>query len=150
MIYIKKAEQENLDELSFLFDAYRQFYNQTPDLEGAKKFLLQRMGNNESVIFIAFDDDKAIGFTQLYPIFSSVSMQKAWLLNDLFVNSNIRKKGVGTQLLDAAKQHAAETEAKWLLLSTGCDNETAQSVYENNGWKRVTDVFYEFVLHANQ
>jgi GNAT superfamily N-acetyltransferase len=146
MIIIKKAEPGNIEELSLLFDSYRQFYNQAPDLYGAKTFMLQRIKNNESVIFIAFNDEEAIGFTQLYPIFSSVSMQKAWLLNDLYVNSNIRKKGVGTKLLDAAKQHAAETRAKWLLLSTGKDNHAAQSVYENNGWKRVTDVYYEFVL----
>jgi len=38
------------------------------------------------------------------------------------------------------------TEAKWLLLQTGADNKTAQSVYEKNGWVRENDWFYQFDL----
>src|SRR5215208_5065052 len=122
MITIKKAGPDDLEELSVLFDAYRQFYKQAPDLEKANAFLQQRMQNNESVIFIAYDHGKAVGFTQLYPIFTSVGMQRAWLLTDLYVTTTGRNKGTGSQLLEAAKQYARKTNAKWLLLSTGYDN----------------------------
>jgi GNAT superfamily N-acetyltransferase len=108
--------------------------------------LQDRMQRNESVIFISMEHGEATGFTQLYPIFSSVSLERAWLLNDLFVRPDARKSGAGSLLLERAKDWGRETGARWLLLSTGCENFTAQSLYEKNGWKKVSDIYYEFVL----
>jgi GNAT superfamily N-acetyltransferase len=146
MISVRKATKEDINELTDLFDLYRVWYHQPSDIAAAKKFLLQRIEKDESVIFIAMKDDAFVGFTQLYPIFSSVSLQKTWLLNDLYVHAAARKQGVAVQLLEAARQHGLETEAKWLLLQTGNDNFTAQSVYEKNGWQKVPDYFYELPL----
>ena len=148
MTSVRKATKEDINQLTDLFDLYRTWYHQPSDIAAAKKFLLQRMEKEESVIFIAVLDQAFVGFTQLYPIFSSVSLQKAWLLNDLYVHANARKQGVAAQLLDAARRHGLETNAKWLLLQTGNDNFTAQSVYEKNGWKKVADYFYEMPLTA--
>ena len=142
----KKAGLDDLDQLVPLFDAYRRFYKQPSDPEGAGRFLEERIRKNESVIFLFMQDGKATGFTQLYPIFSSVSMQRAWLLNDLFVHPSARKTGAGTHLLERAKQHGRDTGAKWLLLSTGAENLVAQSLYEKNGWKKSSDIYYEFPL----
>jgi GNAT superfamily N-acetyltransferase len=146
MIRISQATLNEIEELTILFDAYRVFYDQASDVTSAKNFLINRIQNAESVIFIAFENDKAIGFTQLYPIFTSVGMKRAWLLNDLFVNAAGRNKGVATQLLEAAKEYAKSTNAKWLMLQTGRDNKNAQALYEKNGWKKATDIFYEFSL----
>lgn len=74
-----------------LFDAYRQFYGQTPDLEGARQFLFERLQGGESVIFAVMEGENALGFTQLYPSFSSVSMKPIWILNDLFVVEKARR-----------------------------------------------------------
>jgi GNAT superfamily N-acetyltransferase len=104
------------------------------------------MEKEESVVLVAVQGAALVGFTQLYPIFSSVSLQRAWLLNDLYVHASVRKQGVAKQLLEAARGHGLETGAKWLLLQTGNDNYRAQSVYEKNGWKRVSDYFYELPL----
>ena len=93
MIVISKATLNDLDSLVPLFDAYRQFYGQLPDLEGARTFLSGRMERGESVVFLAFEEDRAVGFTQLYPQFSSVGMDRNWLLNDLYVDERARKKG---------------------------------------------------------
>lgn len=143
---IRKAELTDLDAIVPLFDAYRIFYGQTSDPEGAGKFLKERFLNHESIIFLAIDEDKAVGFTQLYPVFTSVGMKRAWLLNDLFVDASARKKGIATLLLERAKKHGRDTDSKWLLLSTGASNISAQSVYESNGWQRVSDYYYEFPL----
>lgn len=112
------------------------------DPEGAENFIEQRLLNNDSVIFIAYEDEKAVGFTQLYPIFTSVGMKKTLLLNDLFVDEKCRNKGVGKMLLDAAMQHARNTESKWLMLQTQSQNEAARRLYEQCGWKQLDDVFY--------
>jgi GNAT superfamily N-acetyltransferase len=146
MVTVRRAGKEDIEALAVLFDLYRVWYHQPSDIAAAKTFLRQRMEKEESVIFIAEQEGTLVGFTQLYPIFSSVGLQKAWLLNDLYVHAAARNKGVAVQLLQAARQHGLQTNAKWLLLQTGNDNFPAQSVYEKNGWKKVPDYFYELPL----
>jgi GNAT superfamily N-acetyltransferase len=146
LVEIKKAIPEDVKYAAPLFDAYRMFYKQPSNIEAATDFLLERLTNNESVIFIAFADGNAAGFCQLYPIFSSVGLQRTWLLNDLYVDANARGQGIAAALLQQAKDFGMQTSARWLLLQTGADNVTAQSVYEKNGWKRVEDYLYELGL----
>lgn len=142
MIAIRPATLHDLENLVPLFDAYRQFYGQAPDEARARRFLLERLEREESVVFLAFDGERAIGFTQLYPQFSSVGMDRNWLLNDLYVDQSARKQGVGLQLLEAARAFGRESGARWLLLETGVDNHAAQALYEKAGWTRVEEVFY--------
>jgi len=143
---IRKATIEDIEQLSDLFDLYRIWYNQPSDIVGAKRFLSERIKSNESTVLVAEDGGKLIGFTQLYPVFSSVGMKRAWILNDLYVHATVRKQGIAARLLEAAKQEGIKTGARYLVLQTNADNYTAQSVYEKNGWKRVTDYFYELPL----
>lgn len=142
MIETRKAVLEDVDQLVPLFDAYRQFYKQASDLEGARKFLTDRIERNESVVFMTFEEGNALGFTQLYPQFSSVGMDRNWLLNDLYVDAGARKMGVATQLLEAARAWGKETGARWLMLETGADNYAAQALYEKAGWHRANEIFY--------
>jgi len=81
----RQASIQDIDQLALLFAEYRVFYQQSFDPEAAKQFLQERITNQESIIFIAIDDGKYAGFTQLYPSFSSVGMKKIWILNDLYV-----------------------------------------------------------------
>lgn len=139
---IRRAKKKDIEKLSVLFDKYRIFYKQQSDIDNAKSFLKKRMKRKESVIFVAEERKELIGFMQLFPIFSSVSMKRTWLLNDLYVNEKARGMGVATKLLDAAKDFGTETNSKWLILQTAADNFTAQKVYEKNGWIKETDFFY--------
>jgi GNAT superfamily N-acetyltransferase len=145
-LQIKRAIESDIWAIVPLFDAYRVFYKKDSDIVAATKFLTDRIQKDESVIYIAETEGVAVGFCQLYPIFSSANLKRTWLLNDLYVAESARGKGVATALLQAAKAFGWDTEAKWLLLQTGADNKTAQSVYEKNGWQRVTDFFYEMPL----
>jgi len=139
---IRRAKKKDIDKVSVLFDKYRIFYKQQSDIENAKSFLKKRMKRKESVIFVAEERKELIGFTQLFPIFSSVSMKRTWLLNDLYVNEKARSMGAATKMLEAAKQFGIDTDSKWLILQTAADNFTAQKVYEKNGWVKETDFFY--------
>ena len=143
MIEIRKATLEDIDQLSELFNLYRMFYRQTPNVEACRQFLHERLKNKESVIFIAIKDGNIDGFIQCYPLFSSVSLENTWLLNDVYVRETERKHGIGRLLLDAAKLFGKETGAAWLLLQTANDNYIAQIVYEKNGWERMEDMFYQ-------
>jgi ribosomal protein S18 acetylase RimI-like enzyme len=138
---------EQVELVAPLFDAYRQFYGQQPDLDGARRFLAERLGRGESVIFAVVEGGRALGFTQLYPSFSSVSMRPIWILNDLYVVEGARRRGVGVQLLRAARDHARQTGAVRLALSTAVTNMKAQALYEWDGWKRDTAfLHYEYEL----
>jgi GNAT superfamily N-acetyltransferase len=131
-----RAELDDLDALAPLFDGYRQFYKQPADLAGARAFLADRIKRDESVIFLAVIDGAIVGFAQLYPLFSSVSMKRLWLLNDLFVARDARTSGAGRALLERAERWAAETGAKGLTLSTQITNLPAQRLYEACGWTK--------------
>nr|WP_106779368.1 GNAT family N-acetyltransferase [Lysinibacillus timonensis] len=136
---------EDLEGVSNLFNSYRMFYEQDLDLEGARLYIEERIKRNESVIFVVKDDQKYVGFTQLYPTFSSISMKRAWILNDLYVNVEARKQGIGEMLLQKAKDFAIETGAKSISLSTASDNYSAQRLYEKNGYIRDFQ-FYQYEL----
>ena len=145
-VQVKRATAADSETIAPLFDAYRQFYQQATDLNGARAYLTERLEGGESVVFFALlDDGTPAGFTQLYPIFSSTAMQQAWLLNDLFVAPVTRRAGVGRALLERAHAFAQETHAKELMLQTAVDNIPAQRLYESLGWQRDND-YYVYML----
>src|SRR5471030_3450796 len=145
-ISIRQAALADIEALSVLFDGYRQFYGRDSDVPAAKQFLTDRFGNGESVLFIAHDGSKPIGFTQLYPSFSSVSLGRIYVLNDLFVNELGRRKGVGSKLISASINFAKVVGAIRLGLSTAVTNSAAQALYEAEGWERDDDFVYIYSL----
>jgi GNAT superfamily N-acetyltransferase len=140
---ILRAQAKDADLIAPLFDAYRQFYKAPSDIEASRRFISERLTNNESVIFLAMEGGRALGFVQLYPLFASVALQSLWLLNDLFVDSAVRKQGVGERLMKHAEQFASDTGSRGLFLRTATDNYPAQQLYEKCGWVR-DEKFYRY------
>ncbi|NQX78147.1 GNAT family N-acetyltransferase [Gilvibacter sp.] len=137
-----RASREHLNHLTPLFNGYRVFYKQESNPAAAKAFLQERFEKQDSVIFLAQDENgNALGFTQLYPSFSSVAMKRVYILNDLFVTPEARGQQVGTALLEQAKSFAQEQGARGLVLETGADN-PAQKLYEKNGWTQDPALHY--------
>jgi ribosomal protein S18 acetylase RimI-like enzyme len=149
-VRVIQATSEYLEALATLFDGYRQFYGEQSDLDGARAFLAERLERRESALFLAVLDqngqERPAGLAQLYPSFSSTSMQRLWILNDLFVAPEARMYGVGRALLQAARAHAERTDAKGLELMTARDNHAAQALYESMGWQR-DEVFLPYTLY---
>ena len=131
---IRRATVADLDALVPLFDAYRMFYAQASDPVRAREFLAQRLANGESAVLVAERGPSAVGFTQLYPVFSSVRTARTWLLNDLFVADAARRRGVARALLDAAATFARDDGAAGLMLETSRDNAPARALYRDAGW----------------
>lgn len=142
LLSITRCTLAELDEAAELFDKYRSFYGQSPDRNGCRRFLHDRISRQESVILLARLETRAVGFAQLYPSFSSIAMNRIWILNDLFVLESARQRGVGTELLNAAEQFARESNAIRLTLATGVENMSAQSLYEKLGWLRDNAYFH--------
>jgi GNAT superfamily N-acetyltransferase len=98
------------------------------------------------VIFLALaSDGSAAGFTQLYPTFSSASVKRISILNDLFVDPIARRRGVGRALLKAAADFGRSAGAGRLTLSTAHTNTSAQLLYEASGWLR-DEIFRSYHL----
>jgi GNAT superfamily N-acetyltransferase len=139
-VTVRQATIFDLDLVAPLFDAYRQFYRKPADLALARSFLLERFQHSESIIFIAIDEGgDALGFTQLFPSFSSGAAARILVLNDLFVVSNARRLGIGRSLLRAAADYGKAAGAIRLTLSTEITNKAAQALYESEGWQLQTD-----------
>lgn len=146
-IAIRRADYMDVDAVTPLFDAYRQFYRQPPDLDLARRFMADRLRAGDSVVFIARLDHRDIGFTQLYPSFTSTGAGRIFVLNDLYVDPSARRGGVAQALLTRAAEFAREEGAIRLTLRTATDNAPAQSVYEGLGWVRDTAfVTYDLTL----
>lgn len=138
---IIRATHQHLEDLIPLFDDYRIFYKQDSDIDGVRNFLSVRLTKNDSVIFIAYINNDAVGFTQLYHLFSSVSMKPMYLLNDLFVKNNLRGKGIGEALINECKNLAKSNNQKGIAIQTAYDN-PAQKLYERLGFKPDTDLHF--------
>ena len=134
MIQIQRAQEAHLDDLAQLFDAYRVFYKKESDLAGAKLFLSDRMQQKESIIFVALLDKEVVGFTQLYPLFSSTNMAALWLLNDLYVAKEHRGKHISKGLIKAAQEHCKITKANGISLETEKNNVPGNALYPKMGF----------------
>lgn len=143
---IVQVTLNDLDTIVELFDQYRKFYGQPSDKEGASQFIKERISNNESVIFLASENGQVVGFTQLYPMFSSVSMRRTLVLNDLFVVESARRLGAGKALIERSFAYGREIGAKGISLETGNDNVNAQNLYEKIGFTREENYFYYYSL----
>ncbi|MEP6688509.1 MAG: GNAT family N-acetyltransferase [Gemmatimonadales bacterium] len=144
---VRQAGPGDVDLVAPLFDAYRQFYRQPPDLALARTFLAERLARAESVVFLVERGGRVVGFVQLYPLFTSTAERprRLWLLNDLFVVPEARGGGVGRALLDRARQLAEDTGAAGLELATARTNTGAQRLYESLGY-RVDEQFLRYEL----
>ena len=145
-IEILQANTQTIHNVAECFDLYRQFYGQESDLKACEDFLSARQDASESVVFYAQDGEgNILGFTQLYPTFSSVSLRRDLILNDLFVHEKARGQGVARKLLTAARDHGKKVNSKGLLLETDILNAKAQALYESFGFERVTDHYFYYL-----
>jgi ribosomal protein S18 acetylase RimI-like enzyme len=145
-ITVRQASIHDLDRVAPLFDAYRCFYGESSDLDLARSFLRERFEHLQSVVILALDEEgEGAGFVQLYPMFSSVRAKRSYLLNDLFVASHARRRGVGAALMHEAVAFARAVGAGGMTLATAHTNLPAQRLYEGMGWTR-DDIFREYFV----
>lgn len=145
---IRIANLEDVGQVANLFDQYRQFYEQTPDIALATQFIGERMAKQESVILLAENAGEIVGFCQMYPTFCSVEAASIVVLYDLFVGKSARKTGAGRALMLAAQDYAKQNGFVRLYLSTVKTNQVAQALYESLGWER-DEVYFSYNLAAN-
>ena len=132
---IRPLQAADLPAVAPLFDQYRQFYQQAPNLEAALRFMTERFERHESVVLVAQAPTGAlVGFCQMYPSFCSVEAAPIYTLYDLFVSPVAREVGTGRQLMLAAEARAAADGMVRMDLTTARTNLKAQSLYASLGW----------------
>ncbi len=144
MIKIIPAKKQHVSELVILFEAYRTFYKKEINIKKSTQFLIDRIENKESYIFIAIEisSEITVGFVQLYPMFSSTRLDKILILNDLFVDANFRGKGISKLLIDRSKLFAQDFNALELVLETQKSNIIGNQLYPKVGFELDTEHNY--------
>lgn len=132
-VSISRATTQDISELVPLVELYRAFYKQ-PANDKTHQYVTDRLTRDEAVVFIARLDGVAVGFTMIYPTFSTVALAPIWLLNDLYVDESARGNGIANKLMDTAEQAARDAGAARIWLRTANDNTPAQALYEGRGW----------------
>lgn len=145
-IRIRQAETADLHELARLFDAYRQFYDRPSDVRGAREFLRERMEGRQSLVIVAAGEESLVGFAQLYPMFSSVQLAPIWILNDLYVDADMRRLGIGRLLLEASAAAARGAGATRIVLETARENLAARALYRAAEWDEESTQWYSLDL----
>lgn len=139
------SQVTDASEIELLFEAYRAFYDHVPS-EQARQFLQARIINQESIAFVMKDSGMPIGFVQLYPTFSSLQCQKAFVLNDMYITAAYRNKGLGQQLLEEVFAFATRQDACYITLETMPTNAPAKALYQKVGMTRDTMHHYTKTL----
>lgn len=144
---VRRAEMSDLVQLSRLFNQHRMFNLKSSNLRAVENFIFQRLNQQDSFIFVYENEQNILnGFIQLYPILSSVSMQQALILNDLYVDESFRNKGVATELMQGIINFARTEQFAWMELETGIQNSKAQAQYRKMGMKQLNEI-YRFNIH---
>jgi GNAT superfamily N-acetyltransferase len=115
-VTIAAATTADLEAVAPLFDAYRSFFAGTGDFARSRRFLHERLNAGDSVVFLARSGDNAVGFIQLYPLWSSWYCRRIWFLSDLYVRAESRKHGVGRRLVERAVEHAVATGSSSIMV----------------------------------
>ncbi|MGQ0286419.1 GNAT family N-acetyltransferase [Pasteurellaceae bacterium 22721_9_1] len=130
---IFKAEQWNLAVLLPLFEEYRLSHGMAENPDRTLTFLNNRIRFSESIFFIAFDDQqKAVGFIQLYPRLSSLQLQRYWQLTDIFVQEGSKKTEIYTALIEKAKEFVSFTQSNMLTVE---QDEKQRQMLEMEGFQ---------------
>ena len=141
---IRQATVDDLEALLPLVTAYRVFYRRKPEPRREREFMETNLRERRSTVFLATGAQAgAVGFAQLFQLYSTVWLGPSLILEDLFVAPEVRGAGVAAKLLERAENYARETGAVGMFLETAMDNAVAQRVYERAGWSR-EDRFYKY------
>jgi ribosomal protein S18 acetylase RimI-like enzyme len=118
-----------------LFGAYVDFYGVTRNPSAEREFLEARLSAADSSGFGAFAGGEIAGFALCYHAYNSLRLAPAWILHDLFVGPEHRRKGIAEALIEAVHSCAKEAGVCEVILSTAHDNKNAQALYEKLGYK---------------
>jgi ribosomal protein S18 acetylase RimI-like enzyme len=141
---IVQADTSRLDEVTPLFIKYREFYGQLPKPEASRRFLEERLKNDQAIILLGEDEEtgKVMGFCQFIPSFSALTLSPTWVLKGVYVIEEARRQLVADKLINHAKAMARDQGIKRMTVMTGEDNHTAHGLYQSLGFSADSEFNY--------
>jgi GNAT superfamily N-acetyltransferase len=129
---IRAIEEKDKDKWLKLWAGYLEFYKSTISPEQTE-LTWKRLINNELKMFgfVAESDEGVIGFTHCLFRPSTWTETDYCYLEDLFVDPNIRGKGVGRALMNKVFELAKEKNSKRVYWTTQEFNQTARVLYDS-------------------
>jgi GNAT superfamily N-acetyltransferase len=129
---IRAIEEKDKNQWLKLWAGYLEFYKSTISPEQTE-LTWKRLINNELKMFgfVAEDENGVIGFTHCLFRPSTWTETDYCYLEDLFVDPNIRGKGVGRALMEKVVELAKEKKSKRVYWTTQEFNKTARVLYDS-------------------
>ena len=147
-LIIRAIEVKDKDQWLKLWAGYLEFYKSSISPEQTE-LTWKRLVNNEQKMFgfVAESEEGVIGFTHCLFRPSTWTETDYCYLEDLFVDPNIRGKGVGRALMEKVIELAKEKNSKRVYWTTQEFNKTARILYDS-----ITPVseFVQYRLPINQ
>ncbi len=133
---ISVVTEADLDALLPLMRGYCDFYRVAPSDEALLLLCRALISNPQAhgfQLLARHENQRAVGFATVYWSWSTLSASRIGVMNDLFVQDDARRGGVGAGLIEACKHRAGEGGATEIVWQTAKDNFTAQALYEQVG-----------------
>jgi GNAT superfamily N-acetyltransferase len=129
---IRAIEEKDKKQWLKLWAGYLDFYKSTISSEQTE-LTWKRLINNEMKMFgfVAESEEGVIGFTHCLFRPSTWTETYYCYLEDLFVDPNIRGKGIGRALMNKVIELAKEKKSKRVYWTTQEFNKTARVLYDS-------------------
>ena len=150
MINIRKVSTKDLDAISNLYmqlnEAESPFDNNLDKnyyhTEENKQRILKEIRSRKQTFLVAEENHQVIGCINGYIDDGPYYIEKVAYLNNLCVDKNFRKQGIGKLLINAFYEKMKEQGAKFVKLNAFKGNHPAVSFYEKEGFTEYS-VYYQ-------
>ena len=129
---IRAIEEKDKDQWLKLWAGYLEFYKSTISPEQTELTWKRLISNDMKMFgFVAESEEGVIGFTHCLFRPSTWTETDYCYLEDLFVDPNIRGKGIGRALMNKVIELAKEKNSKRVYWTTQEFNKTARVLYDS-------------------
>ena len=144
-MYIRTAE---IKDIKFINELYKNLFETMEKLQPKyiksafqdEEFIKNTIEKEEAEIFVAIEEDKIKGFLliqeQETPPYTCMVFHKYAYITDLIVNTEDRGKGIGTMLLNFAKEWARKRNLDYIELGVLNNNDRAIKLYKKENFKK--------------
>lgn len=129
---VRQMQIEDIPQLEVL---YQQFWGERSDVAKMKSVFEKIDGQPQYILLSAVEGDKLLGsVTGIVCPEMYVDCRPFLVLENMVVDQNSRKKGVGKALLHALEEIAKERDCRQIILVTESDRHDAAAFYKACGF----------------
>lgn len=144
VVEIRKIERCNIRDFLGLIEQLAQFEKlDPPDEEARERLESDALSDHPPYeAFLAYLDDKPVGYITYFFTYSTFLGKPTLFLEDIFVQEEVRRKGIGKELFKHCLKEAMRRgcgRLEWTVLTW---NRDAIDFYEQLGGKRLDWYFY--------